>query len=53
VNQAYDAPGHADGAAAKAALARVVREHAGRLAAALTRVTGDFAAAEDLVQDAL
>jgi len=38
---------------ADAALASVVREHAGRLAAALTRVTGDFAAAEDLVQDAL
>ena len=34
-------------------LARVVREHAGRLAAALLRVTGDFATAEDLVQDAV
>ena len=34
-------------------LASVVREHAGRLAAALMRVTGDFAAAEDLVQDAV
>jgi RNA polymerase sigma factor (sigma-70 family) len=34
-------------------LARVVRDHAGRLAAALVRVTGDFAAAEDLVQDAV
>jgi RNA polymerase sigma factor (sigma-70 family) len=44
---------HADGAAAEAALAGVVREHAGRLAAALMQVTGDFAAAEDLVQDAL
>jgi len=31
----------------------VVRDHAGRLAAALVRVTGDFAAAEDLVQDAV
>jgi RNA polymerase sigma factor (sigma-70 family) len=30
-----------------------VRDHAGRLAAALVRVTGDFAAAEDLVQDAV
>jgi RNA polymerase sigma factor (sigma-70 family) len=40
-------------AEADAALAGVVREHASRLAAALTRVTGDFAAAEDLVQDAL
>ncbi|MFG1664303.1 RNA polymerase sigma factor [Streptomyces sp. Y7] len=34
-------------------LARVVREHAGRLAAALIGVTGDFDAAEDLVQDAV
>ncbi|MFC5220241.1 RNA polymerase sigma factor [Streptomyces coerulescens] len=34
-------------------LARVVREHAGRLAAALIRVTGDFDTAEDLVQDAV
>jgi RNA polymerase sigma factor (sigma-70 family) len=34
-------------------LASVVREHAGQLAAALMRVTGDFAAAEDLVQDAV
>lgn len=34
-------------------LAQVVREHAGRLAAALVRVTGDFATAEDLVQDAV
>jgi RNA polymerase sigma factor (sigma-70 family) len=30
-----------------------VREHTGRLATALMRVTGDFAAAEDLVQDAV
>jgi len=34
-------------------LASVVREHAGQLAAALMRVTGDFATAEDLVQDAV
>jgi RNA polymerase sigma-70 factor (ECF subfamily) len=34
-------------------LARVVRDHAGRLAAALVRVTGDFPTAEDLVQDAV
>ena len=34
-------------------LAGVVREHAGRLATALMRVTGDFATAEDLVQDAV
>ena len=37
----------------RAELARIVREHAGRLAATLVRVTGDFAAAEDLVQDAV
>ncbi|WP_030170043.1 RNA polymerase sigma factor [Spirillospora albida] len=34
-------------------LARVVREHAGRLTACLIRVLGDFAAAEDVVQDAI
>ncbi|WP_419996683.1 RNA polymerase sigma factor [Streptomyces boninensis] len=34
-------------------LARVVREHAGRLAAALIHLTGDFGTAEDLVQDAV
>jgi RNA polymerase sigma factor (sigma-70 family) len=34
-------------------LAAVVRQHAGPLAAALMRVTGDFATAEDLVQDAV
>jgi RNA polymerase sigma factor (sigma-70 family) len=34
-------------------LARVVRDHAGRLAAALMHLTGDFATAEDLVQDAV
>jgi len=39
-------PSHAE-------LARVVRDHAGRLAAALVRLTGDFATAEDLVQDAV
>ncbi|TDB98220.1 DUF6596 domain-containing protein [Actinomadura sp. 7K534] len=37
----------------RAELARVVREHAGRLTASLVRVLGDFAAAEDLVQDAI
>jgi RNA polymerase sigma factor (sigma-70 family) len=31
----------------------VVRQYAGQLAAALMRVTGDFATAEDLVQDAV
>jgi RNA polymerase sigma-70 factor (ECF subfamily) len=39
--------------ALQAELARVVREHAGRLAASLMHVTGDFATAEDLVQDAV
>ncbi|MEO3744103.1 DUF6596 domain-containing protein [Plantactinospora sp. B5E13] len=34
-------------------LARVVRDHAGRLAASLVHLTGDFGAAEDLVQDAV
>lgn len=36
-----------------AELARVVREHTGRLAASLVRVLGDFAAAEDVLQDAV
>ncbi|WP_343233600.1 sigma-70 family RNA polymerase sigma factor [Streptomonospora sp. PA3] len=39
-------PSHAE-------LARVVREHAGRLAASLVPLIGDFATAEDLVQDAV
>jgi RNA polymerase sigma factor (sigma-70 family) len=34
-------------------LAAVVRQHASQLATALMRVTGDFATAEDLVQDAV
>jgi RNA polymerase sigma-70 factor (ECF subfamily) len=34
-------------------LAGVVREHAGRLAASLVHLLGDFSAAEDLVQDAI
>ena len=34
-------------------LARAVREHAGRLAASLMHLLGDFATAEDLVQDAI
>ncbi|PZG55670.1 RNA polymerase subunit sigma-24 [Spongiactinospora gelatinilytica] len=34
-------------------LAGVVREHAGRLAASLVSLLGDFSAAEDLVQDAV
>jgi RNA polymerase sigma factor (sigma-70 family) len=35
------------------ALARVVRDHAGRLAASLVPLVGDFATAEDLVADAV
>jgi RNA polymerase sigma factor (sigma-70 family) len=34
-------------------LARVVRDHAGQLAASLVSLLGDFSAAEDLVQDAI
>jgi RNA polymerase sigma factor (sigma-70 family) len=34
-------------------LARVVRDHAGQLAASLVHLVGDFTAAEDLVQDAI
>jgi RNA polymerase sigma factor (sigma-70 family) len=34
-------------------LEQIVREHTGRLATALVRITGDFAMAEDLVQDAV
>ena len=34
-------------------LARVVREYAGRLAASLVDLIGDFSLAEDLVQDAV
>jgi RNA polymerase sigma factor (sigma-70 family) len=36
-----------------AELVRVVRDHAGRLAASLVNLVGDFSAAEDLVQDAI
>jgi len=39
-------PSHAE-------LARVVRDHAGLLAASLMHLVGDFSAAEDLVQDAV
>jgi RNA polymerase sigma factor (sigma-70 family) len=39
--------------AANDELARVVRDHAGRLAASLVSLLGDFSAAEDLVQDAI
>jgi RNA polymerase sigma factor (sigma-70 family) len=41
------------GDAAADELARTVREHAGRLAASLMSLLGDFSAAEDLVQDAV
>ena len=34
-------------------MSRVVREHAGRVVASLIRMTGDFATAEDLLQDAV
>jgi RNA polymerase sigma factor (sigma-70 family) len=40
-------------AATRAAIAAVFREEAGRLAASVTRVLGDFDAAEEVVQDAL
>ncbi|MGH9112198.1 MAG: RNA polymerase sigma factor [Acidimicrobiales bacterium] len=47
-------PASGNGAGAShAELARVVREHAGQLAVSLMQVTGDFGAAEDLVQDAI
>ncbi|MDW6022526.1 sigma-70 family RNA polymerase sigma factor [Mesorhizobium sp. BAC0120] len=39
--------------ASHAELSRVVREHAGSLAASLVKLIGDFATAEDLVQDAV
>jgi RNA polymerase sigma factor (sigma-70 family) len=39
--------------AVEAELARVVRDHASRLAASLVSLLGDFAAAEDLVSDAV
>src|SRR4029079_12481894 len=39
--------------ASHAELARVGRDHAGRRAAALVPLTGDFTTAEDLVQDAV
>jgi RNA polymerase sigma factor (sigma-70 family) len=39
--------------AAHAELARVIRQHASQLAGALMHVTGDFATAEDLVQEAV
>ena len=46
-------PAEEPNGAPDAELARVVRDHVGRLAASLVRLTGDFALAEDLVQDAV
>ena len=43
----------ATGASVEAVLTSVVRDEAGRLTAALVRLLGDFALAEDLVQDAV
>jgi len=45
--------GAAKGASVEAVLTSVVRDEAGRLTAALVRLLGDFALAEDLVQDAV
>ena len=39
--------------ATRDALTAVFREEAGRLAASVTRILGDFEAAEEVVQDAL
>src|SRR5262245_54250988 len=46
-------PSSGDAAVAADALAATYREEAGRLAASVTRVLGDFDAAEEVVQDAL
>jgi RNA polymerase sigma-70 factor (ECF subfamily) len=48
-----DPPGHDALTTAHDALAAVFREEAGRLAASVTRILGDFDAAEEVVQDAL
>jgi RNA polymerase sigma factor (sigma-70 family) len=53
VTPAAPATGRNGAGASHDELVRVVREHAGRLAASLMQVTGDFGAAEDLVQDAI
>jgi RNA polymerase sigma factor (sigma-70 family) len=45
--------GKVDRAASDRELEQIVREHAARLATGLVRMTGDFAMAEDLVQDAI
>lgn len=46
-------PAGADVTSPEDVLARVVREHAGRLAASLVSLLGNFSAAEDLVADAV
>jgi RNA polymerase sigma factor (sigma-70 family) len=46
-------PANVDRTASDRELEQIVREHTGRLATALNRITGDFAMAEDLVQDAV
>ena len=46
-------PAMTGGPCSQSELARVVRDHAGRLAASLVHLLGDFSAAEDLVQDAV
>ncbi|HYK33023.1 MAG TPA: sigma-70 family RNA polymerase sigma factor [Streptosporangiaceae bacterium] len=48
-----DTPGHDALTATRDALAAVFREEAGRLAASVTRILGDFDASEEVVQDAL
>jgi RNA polymerase sigma factor (sigma-70 family) len=53
MNPAAEPAGRNGAGASHAELARVVREHAGRLAVSLMHVTGDFGTAEDLVQDAV
>jgi RNA polymerase sigma factor (sigma-70 family) len=53
MSPAAPAAGGNGAGASQAELARVVREHAGQLAVSLMHVTGDFGAAEDLVQDAI
>jgi RNA polymerase sigma factor (sigma-70 family) len=53
MSPAAPAAGGNGAGASQAELARVVREHVGQLAVSLMQVTGDFGAAEDLVQDAI
>jgi RNA polymerase sigma-70 factor (ECF subfamily) len=53
MNPAAEPAGGNGTGASHTELARVVREHAGRLAVSLMHITGDFGTAEDLVQDAV